>query len=333
MFASIKTIAQSGWLLALVILGTLSATTALARPLEINQSCAAGGGCFPGDAPGFPVEITSPGSYALTGNLTVASNDTHGIYVRAFGTVTIDMRGFSLRGPISCTGLGSAVSCDAGSGHGVFVDLPVQVENPLRLFDGEISGFADTGVLARRHARLDRLRVHGNGDDGISAFSGSIITDCTVEQNGDDGIVAVDTIVSGVTSRGNGHTGLALQTSIAEGSSAREEGSWGITGAVSIVRDSAASASDFSGGFFSSSTLITGTSFTGNDNVGVYLNGVYLRDATVEGNGGSGIFAQQDSAYRSVTASANGGVGDVSVSAGVTLVDLGENACSGALCP
>ena len=30
--------------------------------LEINQLCVASG-CFAGDSPGFPVEITQPGSY------------------------------------------------------------------------------------------------------------------------------------------------------------------------------------------------------------------------------------------------------------------------------
>jgi hypothetical protein len=41
--------------------------------LEINQSCIAVG-CFPGDTAGFPVTITSSGSYLLTGNLEVHLN-------------------------------------------------------------------------------------------------------------------------------------------------------------------------------------------------------------------------------------------------------------------
>ena len=36
--------------------------------LEINQTCAVNTGCFPGDAPGFPVHLdgTPSKSYALT---------------------------------------------------------------------------------------------------------------------------------------------------------------------------------------------------------------------------------------------------------------------------
>jgi hypothetical protein len=41
--------------------------------LEINQACAVNTGCFPGDDPGFPVTITQPGSYRLTGNLDLSA--------------------------------------------------------------------------------------------------------------------------------------------------------------------------------------------------------------------------------------------------------------------
>ena len=58
---------------------------------EINQACALSGGCSAGDAPGFPVEITTDGSYRLTGNLAVGSGN---------GNVTaISISGFSPRPP------------------------------------------------------------------------------------------------------------------------------------------------------------------------------------------------------------------------------------------
>ena len=63
--------------------------------LEINQICAVETGCFPGDAAGFPVTLTTPGSYALTGNLSLAleSPSTHAIEIntpsRLKSTVTI----------------------------------------------------------------------------------------------------------------------------------------------------------------------------------------------------------------------------------------------------
>lgn len=335
MYCSRKTIFKTGWMLAALLLGTFSAASASALPgvLEINQSCAEGPGCFPGDAPGLPVEITSPGNYALTSNLEVSGADTHGVYIRAFGSVTIDLRGFAVRGPIACTGLGDTLSCGSGTGHGVFVDLPVQIENPLRLFNGEITGFGGKGVWARRRARLHALRVHANGDLGIEAFSGSILTDCVVERNDGGGVDVTGAIVSGMTTRGNGGVGIDAQTSVIERSTSRDEDGWGMMGSFALFRDTTVSRAGFHGGFFSSSTLLAGTSFTDNEGAGIYLSGAHLRDATVQGNGGTGIVVQADSSYRSVTASDNGFNGDVNEISNATLFDLGENACSGALCP
>lgn len=49
----------------------------------INQQKAMAGNVTPGDGPGFPVTISKPGSYRLTGNLTVADANTTGILITA----------------------------------------------------------------------------------------------------------------------------------------------------------------------------------------------------------------------------------------------------------
>jgi hypothetical protein len=77
--------------------------------LEINQTCAAGPGCFPGDAPGFPVEIFAAGGYRLTGSLSVPALQT-GVSVFA-NDVTLDLGGFELTGALTCTGEGATLSC------------------------------------------------------------------------------------------------------------------------------------------------------------------------------------------------------------------------------
>jgi hypothetical protein len=51
--------------------------------LEINQACATQTGCFPGDGAGFPVVISSSGSYRLTSNLSVPDANTSGVVVLA----------------------------------------------------------------------------------------------------------------------------------------------------------------------------------------------------------------------------------------------------------
>src|SRR6266404_299820 len=62
----------------------------------INQSTVMAAG-------GFPYRITQPGSYRLSGNLTVPDVNATAIQVMA-DNVTIDLNGFSIIGPVVCTG-------------------------------------------------------------------------------------------------------------------------------------------------------------------------------------------------------------------------------------
>src|SRR6266700_7689406 len=62
----------------------------------INQSTVMAAG-------GFPYTITQPGSYRLSGNLTVPDANTTAIQVMA-DNVTIDLNGFSIIGPMVCNG-------------------------------------------------------------------------------------------------------------------------------------------------------------------------------------------------------------------------------------
>ena len=59
----------------------------------------------------LPYTITEEGSYYLTGNLSLATPDTHGIAINA-SNVTIDLCGFTLRGPGKDVGFsGSGIYC------------------------------------------------------------------------------------------------------------------------------------------------------------------------------------------------------------------------------
>jgi len=89
--------------MASALVTALAAAPALAVDgvLEINQACVAAG-CFPGDGPGFPVEITIPGSYRLTSNLTVPDDDTTAILLQGVRLVNLDLNGFSILGQYAC---------------------------------------------------------------------------------------------------------------------------------------------------------------------------------------------------------------------------------------
>jgi hypothetical protein len=89
----------------------------------IDQKHALAGGVTPGDAPGFPVTISQPGSYRLSGNPTVPDLNTTAIHITA-DRVTLDLNGFSISGPAACTS--RPTTCPApGRGVGVQRDEPV----------------------------------------------------------------------------------------------------------------------------------------------------------------------------------------------------------------
>ena len=127
--------------------------------LEINAACVSGG-CFAGDDPGFPVEIVSAGSYMLTSNLQVSGGDTTGIAVSASG-VTLDLNGFTLQGPTTCTGIPVTSCSDTGTGSGIDAATGTAIRN------GSVIGFGNNGIDAGRANRLRNLRVEGNGGHGI----------------------------------------------------------------------------------------------------------------------------------------------------------------------
>ena len=80
-------------------LGSTPAARAAEGVIEINEDSVQAGG-------GFPVTITGPGSYMLTSNLVV-TNANQSALVLSGNEITLDLRGFALIGPNTCTGLGS----------------------------------------------------------------------------------------------------------------------------------------------------------------------------------------------------------------------------------
>jgi hypothetical protein len=122
-----------GRCLGLFVLVAVSASAALAADgvLEINHTCATTSGCFAGDTQGYPVQITQPGSYRLTSNLSVPAS-TNG--------VDLDLGGFEIAGPVSCL-----AGCPApGSGSGVVSAL--FGGNQCGISNGKVRGFAEDGV-------------------------------------------------------------------------------------------------------------------------------------------------------------------------------------------
>jgi hypothetical protein len=143
----------------------------------INQNNALAGGITEGDAPGFPVTISQPGSYRLSSNLNVPS-DTIGIEIQS-NDVTMDLNGFRIRG-------------NASSGRGIFVTpAPPPSEGffGIVIRNGAISNFGEgINTANAKQSVVEHMRVSANRFNGIFAGEGSAVISNTVSQNGSTGI-------------------------------------------------------------------------------------------------------------------------------------------------
>ena len=197
--------------------------------LEINQTCALNGGCFAGDSAGFPVEITSPGSYRLTSNLNLTSIPST-IAIQIDGPhVTLDLGGFEIAGPVSCTGSGVTLDCGAtGSATGIRLNSGA---DGTSIRNGTIRNMDSSGVGSSGSSRetLENLRAYNNARNGFSVGPSSIISNCIAVENGDNGFdLDIGTVVDRATAEGNGENGFeSNQKVVVDNSTTRLNGGRG----------------------------------------------------------------------------------------------------------
>lgn len=166
-------------LIALGLTFAASAAVAADGVLEINAACVADG-CFTGDSPGFPVTVGQAGSsYVLTSDLEVPDADTGAIRSVA-DNVTIDLNGFTVSGPTTCTGEPVTSCSPIGSGNGIYL------AQRNRLINGQVTGFGDIGVYASPHSFVKNLTVTNNGGNGTDGYEYTIV-DSVASLNGEAG--------------------------------------------------------------------------------------------------------------------------------------------------
>lgn len=205
----------------------------------IDQNKALAGNVTPGDTAGFPVSITRSGSYRLSSDLIVPNADTTAIDVTtAAGSVTIDLNGFSISGPVVCTGSSAAnppTSCTPtptdpnifGPGSGI----RAAPSTALTIRNGTIRGMGRNGIFVFNapQTRIEGMTIVENGAEGIFAglatvdnnlvegnlkngilFNQGIVRGNNVGRNGGDGIVStgIGGIVTGNNLHRNGGVGL-----------------------------------------------------------------------------------------------------------------------------
>jgi len=165
--------------------------------IEINAARAAAGGVTPADEAGFPVTLSLPGSYRLTGTLPVGNANLSAIEITS-NDVTLDLNGFLLLGPVFCEGSGSGVSCtSSGSGAGI---LALSREG-IVIQNGTITGFGSGGIVLTpvESCRLASLNVVRNGSHGMLLGGSCEIEGVIVDENRGAGIF-VSTNDSGLES-------------------------------------------------------------------------------------------------------------------------------------
>ena len=217
--------------LLLLLLTLLASGSAQASDgtLEINQTCAVHTGCFPGDAAGFPVTITVPGSYVLTSNLVqnevpLVSTPMTAIEI-ASRSVTVDFAGFEItcRNPLGGLCNGSAAGIEQATS---FVEAVTIVGGTIRQMPGygidlrgadyitvrdmHIVRNGGRGISIRDGANVSGNNVHANAEFGIHVGFG-LVRDNVVVGNQDTGIVSVGAAhVIGNTILGNINYGVNL---------------------------------------------------------------------------------------------------------------------------
>jgi len=210
-----------------------SSNAVFAAVVMIDQRTALAGKVTAGDAAGFPVTISESGSYRLNSNLVVTSPATTVIEITA-NDVTLDLAGFSIIGPNTCSG--TPVSCSLmGSGIGIKAvsDTAASPEN-VRVMNGTVRGMGGHGIrMMGNGTAVEKVQSVSNGGPGIVVGNGSII-DSVAMFNG-SGAAVVGLIVRGTTAMNN-VVGIHVRPGgVGTGNSAVSNAATGMTGQCPAV--------------------------------------------------------------------------------------------------
>ena len=218
--------------LAVLSLGPVAPAGAGDGVMEINQARALAGaitGSLVDDPPGFPVRITQPGSYRLTGNLTVPDGNTTAISIGTTAKqVTIDLNGFAIVGPNQVI-LGSPPTCTAGGAGGIGRGVDSAAGWTV-VRNGYVRGMGQDGVYVQGPGRIEGVIATDNCGIGLIVGTASTIVDSIAQQNFSVGIyVASWSLVKNSVAVENVGNGIfALDGSSVLDCTSAENRRWGI---------------------------------------------------------------------------------------------------------
>jgi hypothetical protein len=192
---------------AVTVITLATSAGAVDGTIEINQAKVLGAGGS------FPYVISNPGSYRLTGNLTVSSTSADAIDVNA-SHVTIDLNGFSITGPggsstragINGTTSGNQVTVENGTITGFLFGLVIGVDGIVK----SVHAAANGAGIEVGNGVIEGCTADGN-TTGISAGGEAVISGNTAGSNGTGISCGHGCVVSGNTIDNNTSFGLTFQ--------------------------------------------------------------------------------------------------------------------------
>ena len=195
-------------------------------PVLIDQDRAMAGGVTQGDDPGFPITISQPGSYRLVGNLTVQDANTSAIEITT-GSVTLDLNGFSIIGPIVCSK--NPTVCPAVQ-PGVPTPAGILAGDPtiagIRVFNGTVRGMSSGIFINAKGSTVERVTAINNAAGGFAVEGGTIAASQAI-QNGAFGMIGL--IVRDSSALENAADGIVLNAGgVASGNVSSYNGGIGI---------------------------------------------------------------------------------------------------------
>jgi hypothetical protein len=133
----------------------------------IDQSRALAGSVTAGDTPGFPITISQPGSYRLSGNLTVPSGQR--AIVIAAANVSIDMNGFNITTPVQSPGGGAiAIVSDGATAPTAFAIRNGRIQGFVTPFGLGVNSAG--GFMACRYCVFEEMNLNWGYPGGASSI-------------------------------------------------------------------------------------------------------------------------------------------------------------------
>lgn len=189
--------------------------------VTIDQARAEAGGASSGDGPGFPVTLSQPGTYRLTGNLTLTDPNATAIVITS-PNVTLDLNGFAVLGPVQCAPAGSPPTLCSGTGvgDGIVVNLPgLNARGAVTLANGTVRGMGRHGIATAGNTndglRVERMFLTGNGGSGAFLSAGGVVAESQLSYNGQHGATGNRLMLLHNLIRGNGEYGVNVTVAAA----------------------------------------------------------------------------------------------------------------------